>query len=132
MAKISTHIAITKTTKGTLPSVPFEKIKTAILGTRYELSLVLMADTLATRLNKEHKNKTGPTNILTFPLSENEGEIFLNIRRAERDAKKFGHTKNEHIAFLFIHGCLHLLGTAHGKAMEKQEETLLTKLYKKR
>ncbi|PCI90329.1 rRNA maturation RNase YbeY [Candidatus Kaiserbacteria bacterium] len=111
------------------PKVSFEKIKKAILGSSYELSLVLMGDTLATRLNKEHKNRPGPTNILTFPIAKNEGEIFLNVRRAIRDSKKFGHTPHQHIAFLFIHGCLHLKGTEHGTSMEKREEALLAKLY---
>ncbi|MAJ97396.1 MAG: rRNA maturation RNase YbeY [Parcubacteria group bacterium] len=129
MAKISSSFDITHTTQGTLPSVPFEKIKKTILGQSYALSLVLIADTLAKRLNQEYKKRSNPTNILSFPLSETEGEIFLNIRRAKRDAKKFGHTTNQHIAFLFIHGCLHLKGTVHGKKMEKQEEILLRKLY---
>lgn len=127
MAKV--NLDIQQKTKGTLPSVPFENIKKTILGTNYELSLVLIGDTLATRLNREHKKRNGPTNILTFPLSETEGEIFLNIRRAARDAKKFEHSENEHIAFLFIHGCLHLKGKVHDEAMEKQEERLLKKLY---
>ncbi len=112
------------------PRVPFEKIKNAILGRPYELSLVLMADTMATRLNAEHKNKKGPTNILSFPLTKNEGEIFINVRRAKRDAKKFNHTSSQHVAFLFIHGCLHLKGRLHGVAMEREEERLLQKLYK--
>ncbi|QSH39655.1 rRNA maturation RNase YbeY [Candidatus Kaiserbacteria bacterium] len=129
MAQINSHFDITHTTQGTLPSVPFEKIKNTILGQSYTLSLVLMADTLAKRLNKEHKKRTNPTNILSFPLSDKEGEIFLNIRRAKRDAKKFGHTTNQHIVFLFIHGCLHLKGNVHGEEMEKQEEKLLKKLY---
>ncbi len=109
------------------PKISFEKIKISVLGSKYELSLVLMGDTLATRLNKEHKKKDGPTNILSFPLSETEGEIFLNLRRAQRDAKKFDHTIKEHIAFLFIHGCLHLKGLAHGEKMEKEETRLLKK-----
>ena len=109
------------------PHVPFKKIKDAVLGKSYELSLVLMGDTMASRLNKEHKNKSGPTNILSFPLTKSEGEIFLNIRRAERDAKKFDHSQIQHITYLFIHGCLHLRGNKHGTVMEKAEEKLLLK-----
>lgn len=113
------------------PRVPFEKIKNTILGRSYELSLVLMGDTMATRLNAEHKNKKGPTNVLSFPLTKNEGEIFINVRRAQRDAKKFDHSPLQHLAFLFIHGCLHLKGyTTHSNKMEQEEERLLRKLYK--
>lgn len=121
---------ITTTLKGTLPRVPFENIKREILGGSYELSLVLIGDKLGKRLNQEHKSKNTPTNVLSFPISKSEGEIFLNVRRAQRDAKKFEHTQREHIAFLFIHGCLHLKGQTHGRQMEKDEERLLKKLLK--
>lgn len=122
------NLDIHTTLKGTLPRVPFEKIKKEILGSSYELSLVLIGDSLGKRLNQKHKNKNTPTNILSFPISENEGEIFLNVRRAQRDAKKFGQTTREHVAFLFIHGCLHLKGHEHGDIMEKNEDRLLKKL----
>lgn len=121
------RLDIHTTLKGTLPRVPFEKIRRAILGTSYQLSLVLIGDALAKKLNREHKNKNTPTNVLSFPLSDTEGEIFINVRRAQRDAKKFGHTPTQHIAFLFIHGCLHLKGHVHGERMEKKEEALLKK-----
>lgn len=119
---------LSHTVRSPVPKIPFETIKKHILGSSYELSLVLIGDALAQKLNKEHKNKTNPTNILSFPISKTEGEIFINVRRAERDAKKFGHTSREHIAFLFIHGCLHLKGEVHGASMEAQEERLLKKL----
>lgn len=118
--------AIRNTTR-VRPRVPFEKIKLAILGAKYDLSLVLIGDTLGTRLNKEHKGKNTPTNVLSFPISETEGEIFINVRRAERDAQKFDHTPTQHIAFLFIHGCLHLTGMTHGKKMEDAEDRFCKK-----
>ncbi|MAZ67186.1 rRNA maturation RNase YbeY [bacterium] len=129
MGKVNFEITTTAL-KGTLPRVPFENIKRKILGDSYDLSLVLIGDTLGKRLNKEHKNKNAPTNVLSFPLAKSEGEIFLNVRRAQRDARKFGHTPHEHVAFLFIHGCLHLKGFAHSRKMEEEEELLLKKLLK--
>jgi len=111
------------------PKVSFAKIKETILGSQYELSLVLIGDTLGRRLNLEHKKKNTPTNVLSFPIDKKEGEIFINVRRAKRDAKKFDHKVNEHIAFLFIHGCLHLKGEKHGSKMEKKEERLLQELF---
>ena len=106
-------------------TVDFEAIKNAVLGKRYELSLVLMADTMARRLSKEFKGNTEHTNILSFPIDERSGEIFLNVRRAGREARGFGYTQKEHIIFLFIHGCLHLSGLEHGEEMEKEEEKFL-------
>ena len=122
------NFSIDKTIRGSSPkNVPFAKIKVGILGASYELSLVLIGDTLARRLNKEHKGKTNPTNVLSFPISDTEGEIFINVRRAQRDAKKFGQTWREHVAFLFIHGCLHLRGEEHGEQMEHNEDKYLKK-----
>lgn len=109
------------------PRVSFERITKDILSKNYELSLVLMGDTLARTLNKQHKRKDTPTNVLSFPIAKNEGEIFLNVRRAHRDAKHFGHTTKEHITFLFIHGCLHLKGHAHGAKMEQLEDRYFAK-----
>ena len=121
-------LSVRKTIRGTMPTgIPFEQIKQGILGSSYELSLVLIGDSLAKRLNVEHKQKNTPTNVLSFPISETEGEIFINVRRAQRDAKKFNHSWREHITFLFIHGCLHLRGETHGEQMERNEENYLKK-----
>ena len=117
-------LSILNTTRHT-PRISFEEIARGILGAKYDLSLVLMGNHLARRLNREHKGKDTPTNVLSFPLTKQSGEIFLNLRRAEKDAKRFGHTKKKHTAFLFIHGCLHLKGHKHGKDMEKLEEKYL-------
>ena len=128
VVRYTTHMLDVKnTTRLHTPRVPFERIMRDTLGAQYELSLVLIGDTLARRLNTEHKGKTNPTNVLSFPYASAEGEIFINLRRAKRDAHRFGHTYTQHVAFLFIHGCLHLAGMAHSPAMEKKEETLLKK-----
>ena len=119
-------LSIRNTTRSR-PRISFEKISDGILGSRYNLSLVLIADYLARRLNREHKGKDTPTNVLSFPIAKDEGEIFLNIRRAKRDAKNFGHSEKEHLAFLFIHGCLHLKGHKHGTPMEILEKKYLKK-----
>ncbi len=108
-------------------NIPFKKIKELILGKKYDLSLVVMGTHLSKRLNEQYKNRKGPTNILSFPISDTEGEIFINIHRASADAKKFGHTPRQHLAYLFIHGCLHLTGEPHGMRMEKLEDKYMQK-----
>lgn len=123
-------VSIRNTTRGTLPRVPFERIAHEILGQRYDLSLVICGDALARRINIESRKKTYKPNVLSFPLDHHEGEIFLNIRKAEREARQLGITARERIAFLFIHGCLHLKGMDHTNdtethAMETQEATIL-------
>lgn len=109
----------------TFPPIPFQKIKERVLGPSFEVSLVLVGDSLARRLNKERRNKTYAANVLTFPISENAGEIFLNIRKAAQEARRYGNTHRSWLILLFIHGLLHLKGMEHGSTMESTEDRLL-------
>ena len=61
-------------------------------GPRYELSLVVCGDSLAQRMNKIYRKKTYKPNVLSFLFSKTEGEIFLNVQCAKREAKKYGTT----------------------------------------
>jgi len=105
--------------------VPFEKIARTVLGGKYELSLVICGDLLARRMNREYRKKTYKPNVLSFPLSKTEGEIFLNIRKAEREARRFGVSAQARLALLFVHGCFHLKGLRHGRIMERHEARIL-------
>ena len=87
------------------------------MGKSYELSLVFCGDTLSRKLNRAYRGKDKPTNVLSFPLSEKSGEIFINLSRT----KPFGAQK------LFIHGLLHLNGMEHGARMERAEKKWLAK-----
>lgn len=121
----SPRIEIRNTTRGPLPRVPFEALARAILPKGHHLSLVVCADTLAQRINRTYRKKHYVPNVLSFPLGNSEGEIFLNVRTAEREAKKYGMTMRAWSTLLFIHGCLHLKGMRHGKRMESLEQKLL-------
>ncbi len=103
------------------PRVPFERITSAILGTSYALSLVVCGDTLARRVNTLYRKKTYSPNVLSFPLSNREGEIFLNIRKAAREASSLKKAEVEWCTYLFIHACLHLKGHDHGSRMDTLE-----------
>lgn len=96
-----------------------------ILGQRYDLSLVICGDTLARRINIESRKKTYKPNVLSFPLDTHEGEIFLNVRKAEREAKQMKIRTLDRIALLFVHGCFHLKGMDHSDEMEAQETRVL-------
>ncbi len=82
---------------------------------------------LATRLNVERRGKSYTPNVLTFPLSDTSGEIFINLREAKRQAKKYGVPYREWTLKLFIHGLLHLEGMSHGDTMENKEQKLVKK-----
>lgn len=118
---------IRTTLRGPVPRLPFERIANVILGKDYGLSLVLCGDTLSQRLNKKYRKKEYRPNVLSFPLSKTEGEIFLNVRCANREAKRFEVSLTLRCALLFVHGCFHLKGLDHGKKMEQLEKQTLSK-----
>ena len=122
---MTSTVSIKKTVRGPLPRLPFEKIAEQILGADYELSLVICGDSLAQRMNKEYRKKTYKPNVLSFSISKSEGEIFLNIQCAKREAKKYGATLQKRLALLFVHGCFHLKGLKHGTKMEAAERKAL-------
>jgi len=109
-------------TKGKLPRLPFLELKEHILGKKYILSVVFIGDSLSKKLNNQYRQKNKPTNVLSFPLSQSEGEIFLNLKRAKMEAPKFGDSYTSFVGFLFIHGLLHLKGMDHGSRMERAEK----------
>ncbi len=117
------------TTRASLPSLPFKKITDDIMGASYALSLVFVGDTRSKKLNTLYRNKTYIPNVLSFPLSETEGEVYINPRQARREAKKFGMTHEGFIGYLFIHALLHLKGYAHGDTMEEVESRYTTRYH---
>ncbi len=120
----ASRFAIHSTTRRPVPDVPFSKIARTILGKDYSLSLVLVGDAKARALNRTYRNKHTPANVLSFPLSMYEGEIFINLARARREAHRFGLSEKGHVLHLFIHGCVHLKGHDHGSTMDRIEHML--------
>jgi probable rRNA maturation factor len=116
---IRTFIRIPWSTKG------YADIVRSILGKSYTLSLVLIGETRARRLNQECRGKSTPANVLSFPLDKNSGEVFLTIPRIIKEAKRFGLSPEGHAKFLLIHACLHLKGYTHGSTMERAEDRLV-------
>ena len=110
-----------KRTKSALPSLPFEKIKDFILGQGYELSLVFVGDKLSRKLNKQFRDKDRATNILSFPYSKTDGEIFIDPNVVKRESKREREKFSSYLAYVFIHGLTHLKGFDHGSKMEVEE-----------
>jgi probable rRNA maturation factor len=106
---------------GKLPSLPFEQMKNKILGKKYELNLVFVSEKKIQALNKGYRKFNKPTDILSFPINKNCGEIFICQKVSKEMAEDFDREYNNFIAFLFIHGCVHLLGYDHSNKMEAEE-----------
>lgn len=105
-------------------------MKDAALGERYELSLAFVGDAESRRINMETRGKDYIPNVLSFELVKpakggaGSGEIFINPKEAARQAKEFGRTPSNMIAFLYIHGLCHLKGLDHGSKMDRTEAKL--------
>jgi len=109
------------------PSLPYESMKNDILGRTYTLSLVFVGRDRAQQLNTTHRKKDYVPNVLSFPLDERTGEIYITPAVAKREAKKFDMSYTTYVGYLFIHGLLHLKGYAHGDKMERLEHKFLNK-----
>jgi probable rRNA maturation factor len=109
------------------PDFPYETIKNAILGKTYHLSLTFVGQTRAQKLNITTRNKDYIPNVLSFPLDATAGEIYICPEVAKKQAKDFDLSAEGYIAYLFIHGCVHLKGHDHGDTMDKMERAYLKK-----
>jgi probable rRNA maturation factor len=124
---MSLSFSLTNKTKATLPRMAFRHIKEAALGAKYHLTVTFVTPAHMKKLNLIYRNKNEPTDILSFPLSKTEGEIYISPTESRKEAKKFDRPYANFLAFLFIHGCVHLKGYDHGATMEGIEAKLRKK-----
>ena len=97
--------------------------------TKKEVELLIVDAQSIQELNREHRGKDTPTDVLSFPIDDFPhsplGSIVINHELAHEKSKELGHKIEEEIALLFIHGLLHLLGFDHevdsGEMREKEE-----------
>lgn len=104
--------------------LPFLDIKTAALGEAWDVSLVLCTDEYIRELNKKYREKDEPTNVLAFSAGAQSGDVVISVDTVMREHEHAGRTPCQHIAYLFIHGLLHLKGYVHGSKMETEEKRL--------
>ena len=87
-----------------------------------ELSILLVDDPQIAVLNKNYLNRSGPTNVIAFPMQEGDfvgvspnllGDVVISIDTAEREALTAEIHPEERFLELLIHGILHLLGYDH-------------------
>lgn len=110
-------LGIKNLTKGNIPPLPFNRAKEIILGKNYELSLVFIGNELAKKLNQIYRNKNNSANVLSFSLDKQNGEVFINLKKAKTNAE---------VITLLIHALLHLKGWQHSSKMEGEERKFLS------
>jgi probable rRNA maturation factor len=100
-----------------------------VLGlSKVELSIALVSDAQIKRLNKLYRNKDKPTDVLSFPIGEKVedwlilGDIAISVDTAKRQAKELGHSLEEELKRLLVHGLVHLLGYDHELGGEEEKK----------
>lgn len=117
----------------------------------YEVSISFVGNEEIRSLNMEYRGIDKATDVLSFPMlefiedeEEEEvddsaeyideelalGDIVISMEKTLEQSKEYGHSFNRELAFLLVHGMLHLLGYDHeveaseGEIFEKQEKIL--------
>lgn len=104
-----------------------------------ELSILIVDDAEMAELNQTYRNKTGPTNVLSFSMREGEfgaitpllGDVVISADTTRREADEAGITFSERLSQLLVHGILHLIDYDHERSeadatiMENKSRELL-------
>lgn len=94
------------------------------------LSVLLVSDRNIRILNRDWMGKDRPTDVLSFPLQLAPpppglpwelGELVISLERAHEQALSYGHSFERELAFLFVHGTLHILGFDHQSKEEERD-----------
>ena len=101
-----------------------------------ELSMVLVDSTTMADLHMRWMDLPGPTDVMSFPMDELEpggrpdaadpgpamlGDIVLCPEFAKAQARSAGHSLDDELHLLTVHGVLHLLGYDHAEPEEERE-----------
>ena len=100
------------------------------------LNVIFINDSKMHEMNKNYRGIDRTTDVLSFALNDNKridteinvlGDIYISIDKMKAQATEYGHSEKRELAFLCVHGILHLLGYDH---IEEQEEKEMFKLQK--
>ena len=102
-----------------------------------EVSVTFIDNEGIHELNKKYRNVDRPTDVLSFPLFDfdgdmdeppidevmsNLGDIVVSLEKAKEQAEEYGHSFEREVAFLCVHSMLHLLGYDHERSDEEDVE----------
>ena len=113
-------------TRRTAPRFAYQAIAAKVLP-GWELSLAYLTDAKAQEANYTLRKKSYVPNVLSYETGTKSGEITICLAEAKRQAPSYFMEYDEFVAYLFIHGCLHLKGYPHGPTMDKMERVLLAR-----
>ncbi len=99
-----------------------------------DVNIVFINDKKITELNEKYKKRNGPTDVLSFGLTDNssdnlEGEVYISLERAREQSLECNVSYDEEIIRLVTHGLLHLSGRTHSNEKEYQSMMEETETY---
>ena len=105
-----------------------EKIK------KYSVSVLLTNNRQIRKLNKAYLRHGYATDVISFPLESQAGDVVLSVEMARSIARRLGIPFKEEIARYLVHGVLHLLGYQDKRKrdkikMRRRQELILKKLF---
>jgi probable rRNA maturation factor len=86
------------------------------LAKGHPFDVLITGDAELQRLNREYRGKDYPTDVLSFPQEPDGallGDLAISAARARAQAREFGHSTEDEIRILILHGVLHLTGMDH-------------------
>lgn len=115
-----------------------ERVLVTVGEKQSELSLDLVGDGRMRRLNCQYRKKDRTTDVLAFAMRESSspmsallGDVVISVPTAQRQAKEGGRSLSEELAWLLVHGVLHLCGYDHERSdaearrMKRREQAVL-------
>jgi probable rRNA maturation factor len=126
------HLQISENISPTLPRKIIEQAAAKTLATlavagEIDLTILLTDDGQIHQLNLEYLGVDAPTDVLAFPADYIDpdtkarylGDVIISYERANAQAQAGGHTLEQEIELLVVHGTLHLLGHDHADPDQK-------------
>ncbi len=116
MSASDDHIVLFRRAPAELDRVSLERFARTLRGEVAKgagFTCLVTGDSELRRLNREFLGKDYATDVLSFPGTGQLGEIAISAARARAQAAEFGHSLENEIRILMLHGLLHLLGMDH-------------------
>ena len=81
-----------------------------------DIQIVTVSEKESRALNSRYRKKHKPANVLSFHYSKEYGEIIICLVVIRREAKAQKHSFEYQLAWMIVHGMIHLAGMHHEKS----------------